>query len=167
LEIIAKLLKSLERFLADFSKCALKLLDNHADFDSAIRRFESSRPSQALNVWFIARKCLTGLGDFAAFGKNGFRHPCPQHAGPAYYCVCRLSAISFATNRHKRDGLANGLFNPKSSRLAATSLFARRARSLGEVRPQRPAPRRAYFDGLPNGQTWPEEDWRLWMIERE
>jgi hypothetical protein len=50
LEIIAKLLKSLERFLADFSKCALKLLDNHADFDSAIRRFESSRPSQALNV---------------------------------------------------------------------------------------------------------------------
>jgi hypothetical protein len=42
----------LERFLTDFSKCALKLLDNQADFDSAIRRFESSRPSQAVgSLW--------------------------------------------------------------------------------------------------------------------
>src|SRR5262249_36608678 len=48
LETAAKLLKLLERVLAIFSKCALKLLDNQADFDSAIRRFESSRPSQAV-----------------------------------------------------------------------------------------------------------------------
>jgi hypothetical protein len=31
-----------------FSKCALKSLNNQADFDSAIRRFDSSRPSQAV-----------------------------------------------------------------------------------------------------------------------
>jgi hypothetical protein len=46
LETAAKLLKLLERVLAVFSKCALKLLDNQADFDSAIPRFESWRPSQ-------------------------------------------------------------------------------------------------------------------------
>jgi hypothetical protein len=36
LETAAKLLKFLERVLAVFSKCALKLLDNQVDFDSAI-----------------------------------------------------------------------------------------------------------------------------------
>ena len=46
LETAAKLLKLLERVLAVFSKCALKLLNNQADFDSAIRRFDPSRPSQ-------------------------------------------------------------------------------------------------------------------------
>jgi hypothetical protein len=34
LEAAAKLLKLLERVLAVFSKCALKLLDIQADFDS-------------------------------------------------------------------------------------------------------------------------------------
>jgi hypothetical protein len=37
LETTANLLKLLEGVLAAFSKCALKLLDNQADFDSAIR----------------------------------------------------------------------------------------------------------------------------------
>jgi hypothetical protein len=37
LETVAKLLKLLGRGLAVFSKCALKSLDNQADFDSAIR----------------------------------------------------------------------------------------------------------------------------------
>jgi hypothetical protein len=46
LETAANLLRLLERVLADFSKCALKSLDNQADFDSAIPRFESWRPSQ-------------------------------------------------------------------------------------------------------------------------
>jgi hypothetical protein len=46
LETAAKLLKSRERILPAFSKCALKLLDNQADFDSAIPRFESWRPSK-------------------------------------------------------------------------------------------------------------------------
>jgi hypothetical protein len=46
LEMATKPLKLLERVLTDFSKCGLKSLDNQADFDSAIRRFESSRPSQ-------------------------------------------------------------------------------------------------------------------------
>jgi len=39
-------LKLLEGVLTVFSKRALKLLDNQADFDSAIPRFESWRPSQ-------------------------------------------------------------------------------------------------------------------------
>jgi hypothetical protein len=42
----AKLLKLLERLSAIFSECALKSLNNQADFDSAIRRFDPSRPSQ-------------------------------------------------------------------------------------------------------------------------
>jgi hypothetical protein len=46
LETADKLLKLLERVLTAFSKRALKLLDNQADFDSAIRRFDPSRPSQ-------------------------------------------------------------------------------------------------------------------------
>jgi hypothetical protein len=41
LETIAKLLKLLEGVLGLFSKCALKSLNNQADFDSAIPRFES------------------------------------------------------------------------------------------------------------------------------
>jgi hypothetical protein len=48
LETGTKPLKLLERVLADFSKCALKSLDNQADFDSAIPRFESWRPSHAV-----------------------------------------------------------------------------------------------------------------------
>jgi hypothetical protein len=48
LETADKLLKLLERVLTVFSKRALKLLDNQADFDSAIRRFDPSRPSQLI-----------------------------------------------------------------------------------------------------------------------
>jgi hypothetical protein len=48
LETIAKLLKLLKRVFTVFSKCVLKSLDNQADFDSATRRFESSRPNQDL-----------------------------------------------------------------------------------------------------------------------
>jgi len=43
----AKLLILLKRLLNVSSKCALKSLNNQADFDSAIRRFDPSRPSQA------------------------------------------------------------------------------------------------------------------------
>jgi hypothetical protein len=46
LEMAAKLLELLEGFLAVFSKCDLNSLNNQADFDSAIRRFDPSRPSQ-------------------------------------------------------------------------------------------------------------------------
>ncbi|MBR1147095.1 hypothetical protein [Bradyrhizobium sp. AUGA SZCCT0431] len=47
LETTAKLLSLLETILASFSKCALKLLNNQTDFDSAIRRFDPSRPSHS------------------------------------------------------------------------------------------------------------------------
>jgi hypothetical protein len=46
LETTGKLLILLEGFLTIFSKCALKSLYNQAGFDSAIRRFDPSRPSQ-------------------------------------------------------------------------------------------------------------------------
>jgi hypothetical protein len=45
LETAVKLLKLLECVLAIFSKCALRVLEKQADFDSAIRRFDPSRPS--------------------------------------------------------------------------------------------------------------------------
>jgi hypothetical protein len=48
LEKVAKLLISLEAIFSIFSKCTLKSLDNQADFDSAIRRFDPSRPSHAV-----------------------------------------------------------------------------------------------------------------------
>src|SRR5437868_4129809 len=47
LETAAKLLKLLEGVLSIFSKFPLKSLNNQADFDSAIRRFDPSRPSQS------------------------------------------------------------------------------------------------------------------------
>jgi hypothetical protein len=46
LETAANLLSSLGVILAVFSKCRLKSLNNQTDFDSAIRRFDPSRPSQ-------------------------------------------------------------------------------------------------------------------------
>jgi hypothetical protein len=46
LETAANQLKFLEGFSDHFSKYALKSLNNQADFDSAIRRFDPSRPSQ-------------------------------------------------------------------------------------------------------------------------
>jgi hypothetical protein len=46
LETAANLLRLLERVLPDFSKSALNSFDNQTDFDSAIRRFDPSRPSQ-------------------------------------------------------------------------------------------------------------------------
>jgi hypothetical protein len=48
LETTAKLLILLGRDSAVFSKCALDSLNNQADFDSAIRRFDPSRPSHLI-----------------------------------------------------------------------------------------------------------------------
>ena len=50
LETTAKLLIPPERISVTLSKCPLKSLENQSDFDSAIRRFEFSRPSQKLQV---------------------------------------------------------------------------------------------------------------------
>jgi hypothetical protein len=46
LETATNLLRLLERVSTVFSKCALELLDNQADFDSVIRRSDPSRPNQ-------------------------------------------------------------------------------------------------------------------------
>jgi hypothetical protein len=48
LETASKLLKLLEGVSTVFSKCALKSLKNQPDFDSAIRRFDPSRPSHLI-----------------------------------------------------------------------------------------------------------------------
>jgi hypothetical protein len=50
LETAANLLELLERLFGIFSKCALKTLNNQTDFDSAIRRFDPSRPSQPVRL---------------------------------------------------------------------------------------------------------------------
>jgi hypothetical protein len=55
LETAANLLISLQGIFGVFSKCVLKSLDNQTDFDSAIRRFESSRPSQPVpSLWHMS-----------------------------------------------------------------------------------------------------------------
>jgi hypothetical protein len=66
LETAAKLLKSLERVRVDFSKGGLKSLDNQGDFDSAIRRFESFRPSQDLSSKIKMLKMLWGTRTLSA-----------------------------------------------------------------------------------------------------
>jgi hypothetical protein len=48
LEMLAKQLMLLETNWLIFSKYALKSLNNQTDFDSAIRRFDPSRPSQLI-----------------------------------------------------------------------------------------------------------------------
>jgi hypothetical protein len=58
LETAAKLLKSPEGILSLFSKCALKSLNNQADFDSAIRRFNPSRPSQSQHTDFVKQAAV-------------------------------------------------------------------------------------------------------------
>ena len=68
LETAAKLLELLEPVLTIFSKCALKSLNNQADFDSAIRRVRSLPPQPVdiarLNRFFVP-----------SFGNGGFRCP--------------------------------------------------------------------------------------------
>jgi hypothetical protein len=56
LETAAKLLELLEGVLTIFSKCVLKSLNNQADFDSAILRFDPSAPAatKALSSLFEA-----------------------------------------------------------------------------------------------------------------
>jgi len=53
LEKSAKQLKLLGRVLAIFSKCALKLLDNQADFDSAIPKWPSLLACQPKVSWTV------------------------------------------------------------------------------------------------------------------
>ncbi len=99
LETAAKLLKLLERVLAVFSKCALKLLDNQVGFDSAIPRFESWRPSQ-IKALKMRRYLAALLGSFSSF-RNSFRAsfrnsvPCAFDK-PAIRCACRFRVAASA-----------------------------------------------------------------------
>ena len=62
----AKLLKLLEGVLSIFSKLPLKSLNNQADFDSAIRRFDPSRPSQpSTQPPGCARRCVRPAPDLS------------------------------------------------------------------------------------------------------
>jgi hypothetical protein len=61
LETAAKLLKSLETISANFSKGALKSLTNQADFDSAIRRFDPSRPSHRSHLTASGSQPLSSI----------------------------------------------------------------------------------------------------------
>jgi hypothetical protein len=68
-------IETLERLLADFSKCVLKSLDNQADFDSAIPRFESWRPSQ---VQAIVSACIIWLARLFRALHSETRFRCPS-----------------------------------------------------------------------------------------
>jgi hypothetical protein len=61
-----------------FSECPLKSLRGLADFDSTIRRFESSRPSQLVRTFaYTARSAEKSphLAGFRTFGKvSGWRN---------------------------------------------------------------------------------------------
>jgi hypothetical protein len=85
LETAAKSLKLPERVLADFSKCALKLLDNQADFDSAIRRFESSRPNQESKALNSLLKRFCSRAGFWAHLEMECRGG--ERAEPSWHCI--------------------------------------------------------------------------------
>jgi hypothetical protein len=76
LETAANLLRLLKRVWAISSKRALELLNNQTDFDSAIRRFDASRPSHALafleNFLPLIRKARQMRAFLIA---NGLRRP--------------------------------------------------------------------------------------------
>jgi hypothetical protein len=50
LEMVAKILNSRAVILSIITKYVLKSLSNQTDFDSAIRRFDPSRPSQRCRI---------------------------------------------------------------------------------------------------------------------
>jgi hypothetical protein len=86
-EIEAKLLTDLGANSRSFSECTLILQRNLSDFDSAMRRFESSRPS--LTVCSLS---LFGNGSAALFGNS-----VPETSGPlASRCACRLRVAARA-----------------------------------------------------------------------
>jgi len=55
--------------LSLFSKCALKSLNNQTDFDSAIRRFDPSRPSQPPTQLKIVLALRAKSRHFAGFSR--------------------------------------------------------------------------------------------------
>ncbi|MDX3970242.1 MAG: hypothetical protein QHD01_27080 [Bradyrhizobium sp.] len=61
LETVANLLKLLECVSTILSKCALKSLYNQAGFDSAIRRFDPSRPKRQCAAQIKGRKRFSRL----------------------------------------------------------------------------------------------------------
>jgi hypothetical protein len=104
LETAANLLELLERLFSLFSKCALKSLNNQTDFDSAIRRFDPSRPSQPFLLSArLPKKSENGpeIPPFRAFDFVSGLPLCGTSAGnrqksPAFYAdipvLRRLSA---------------------------------------------------------------------------
>ena len=75
LQTAAKLLELLERVFG-FSKCAFKVLNNQADFDSAIRRFDPSRPSQPVRLHArLPKKRENGPEIPALYFRFGLRAP--------------------------------------------------------------------------------------------
>jgi hypothetical protein len=72
-EIGAKLLTVQEVDFRSFSECALILLGNPSDFDSAMRRFESSRPSHAKRL--IGMTIFVELWEISASFGNAVRCP--------------------------------------------------------------------------------------------
>ena len=77
LEMLAKQLILLEANSNVFSKCALKSLTIQAGFDSAIRRFDPSRPSQL--ILLVKLPSQLGLCGLLLFG-DGTAEACRSFA---------------------------------------------------------------------------------------
>jgi hypothetical protein len=127
-EIEAKLLTDLGANSRSFSECTLILQRNLSDFDSAMRRFESSRPS--LTVCSLS---LFGNGSAALFGNS-----VPETSGPlASRCACRLRVAARARsmgcawrNPHRPCFCAPRGLGPAVGRKMAVCGFCNRGRWL-------------------------------------
>jgi hypothetical protein len=124
LETTGKLLILLESFSTIFSKCALKSLYNQAGFDSAIRRFDPSRPSHLILLGNLTLSRRFILNGFLLLASN---------SGALYPLFLRLTTYAKAyqfSNRGRSSG--ERVFAAKMivERTRAKARWGRRAWSL-------------------------------------
>ncbi len=128
----AKLLKSLEGIFSLFSKCALKSLNNQADFDSAIRRFDPSCPSQA-----VRRSEKVPLMPAEKLANGGLLRICCQSPG--------------SVSGHSQSEIADSLWQ-SIEKLPFSGDCGRRPSSICAASPSSQC-------SLPNSPPWPPANW--------
>jgi hypothetical protein len=94
LETAPNLLELLERLFSLFSKCALKSFNNQADFDSAIRRFDPSRPSQDFS---------SQNNQLAHELRRIFKDSMSRHVAKISVCFQGFPKFAGGSARHGRD----------------------------------------------------------------
>jgi hypothetical protein len=175
LETVRKLLKLLERIFTVSSKCPLKSLDNQADFDSDIQRFDSSPPPEGIRTQTSASEgnalnaAVVCPEDVARrqleYPKFGSRPPALKRSGthrtaPPLFCptvsVPTTSSISAfpqnpahrISNGRERDGRLYRL--PGRDRLYAAGTGSRSHR----LAPAFDSPRRALISDDAWRRSW-------------